>query len=262
LGGLGAAEGPPASVVWTPVFGLWGFLPWLILLPLMLLPRNRTGSAWLVVLVLVGESMALAVLSNSLNGPLGSATDDLAGFFTTQAVGLAAAWLAASYLTQKPRWLSALVMLLAMLGTGVLGTVAMSIEKGEISSFIPFAIGMLFLAANTALAWLLASLCCRRRFGVGRFTGWLAFWTFATWLISVGPFLLFAAFSSGSGMTKTILLQGTAMILAVAACATLMILGFLAASGLAASLRHRWEALAGHQPTPVVPPIIAPPAVG
>jgi hypothetical protein len=123
LGGLGAREGPPVSLVWT-VPNLWPvLLPWLAVLALLALPSNRNARAWLVWVPLTGMALLGTGLAASCKLPAEQELSYFAHAGRAASFGLAATWLLGAALSRRCRALSIVLAALASAAVSLLAFV-------------------------------------------------------------------------------------------------------------------------------------------
>ena len=172
LGELGQREGPAIPLRWNPVYSLIGWLPWVVLVTLALLPANRTPRLAYIVLVLAAE---LAVL-----GFVPEQYDFVQTAFQTLALSIAAIWLVAPVLVNRRGWLAfatllLLVVLVAMLqglvyGSPLAARLAMNFT-GRLAIILGATLGLVLTCGLS-----LSAVCCRRRASLPRLGMWLVIW--------------------------------------------------------------------------------------
>jgi len=175
LGELGQREGPVELVRWNPLWSLIGWSPWSVLLGLALLPANRTPKLAWIVLVLLAELAALALLPERY--------DFVQTAFEALALSIAAIWLVAPVLVNRSRWLafptlSFLVVLVGVLQGLVYGNPLAGWLVLKLSAYLAIILGTtLGLVLTCGLS--LSAVCCRRRASLPRLGIWLVIWLIA-----------------------------------------------------------------------------------
>jgi hypothetical protein len=257
LGGLGSKEGTPVAYTWAPSNVLPYVLPWLAVLLLLLLKRNRCAQAWWVWLPLLGVTALQLGLRPVFDFVPSNPLEAMGDLITALAFGFTAVWLVSPYLGHKPRIL-AFLGILATCGIFGAAVYAVRSEWGENSlEAVGFLAFLAFSALLLALAITLASLMCRHRYGPLRFLLWLIGWLVAGWLVVASPFFLFALASGAASDAPVLgLLSG---ILALASGTFLIVLPFLLLAFANTFYRERFLELLqlpGAQPPAVIAPAL------
>jgi MFS family permease len=176
LGKLGAEEGKPVLVQWR-WFDSKPTLPlWIGLLLLLVVPKeNRKWQAWLILMVpLLAVALRLFYFMPGLGSSAGF--DIMIQLVVTFAIGWAAVWLLAPYLSRGSR-LRAFVSALAVMF--VVGLVAYLSYFGFWCSSQAPAMTICFWIVGSVsllLALTLSGACCRKRFHSGIIASWLMLW--------------------------------------------------------------------------------------
>ena len=206
LGGLGAREGVPVAHTWEPPppppprivavasTGTKISLPLLLLLPLFLFRPNRTSKAWWIWLAVAIAALAATGLVTLLWDGEVSLLQAVYAFLT----GLAAVWLLTPYLQSRYCIVMFFKTLPALAALSLLAFVPTLLGGNggwlDLRSYLAGLLAFASLAAT--LAFTLAGLGVRRRFGRIRFLAWLAVWTVLAWTVIAAPFAVFALFGS------------------------------------------------------------------
>jgi hypothetical protein len=101
LGGLGAAEGAPVYVSWTPPSQIPSLLPWFGIAALLLLPGNRQAKAWWLLAPLLFVTVATEVVLRL--GPSAGEFQEFLQLTVPASFGLGACWALAHLSIGKPR---------------------------------------------------------------------------------------------------------------------------------------------------------------
>lgn len=249
-------EGTPVVYAWampslTPVV-----LPWLALLPLLALKRNRQARAWWIwvpLVVLVGVvTCAGSLLDFIPSMPL----DMFCESFRALAFGLAAVWLLSFYLGQVPRVVGFLGILLTLaVFSGIAFVVRQDFGDWE---WTPGLLVLAFCVGSLALSILLAGLMCRRRYRPTQFSAWLFVWILVAWIVITSPFFLFALSQGLSGGDEV--LEFWLMVLGFAVASFLTVLPFLVLSFVNSFFGEQLKIML--RPQPEAPPPIIPASAG
>jgi hypothetical protein len=261
LGGLGAEEGPPVVLAYTPPSLLPQLLPWLAILALLALKSNRSPSAWLIWLPLAAVLGISAGVLAWLDLPQ-SGRGLLELIRNALVFGMAAVWLLAPHLRGRHRLLTLLNITLAQAGFS-LGTYL--VQGGLEESWgegLPGLFALAMLSLTLAVAITLAGLVCRRHHHLPRFLLWLAVCLVGTCFLVNTPFFIIAAVVSGGSIP---LAQYVAVTLLAAGIILGMMLPFLVLAAAAPLFRQRLQNLLHTDEPPLIPgnsPAPAPPPVG
>ncbi len=259
LGGLGTKQGAPVFYAWTMPSLMPQFLPWLAILALLMLKRNRCASAWWV-WVPVACIAGLACAPQSLLELLpSSGLDVLLELVGGLGFGLAAVWLLAGYLGGIHRMLAFLGILLAQ---GLFGLVCFFLRRGwEGVGSETFVVGICLAVSILVLsvALTLAGLACRGRYGWLRLTLWLIVALLVVWPLVITPFFILGRITAGNNVPLVALLM---VVLVATGISFGSLLPFLVLSFVNGFYRERLKALlhlGGATPPPVVasPPVMA-----
>ena len=221
-------DGPIASeplfVRVTLLSKLKDFALWVILLPLLLLPENRSRKA-LWILVPYYFWMGLGALAMALAGPYGMGT--LTGVAVPLLVFLGAIFLLGERLRKRNGWL---VFLAAILFHALILGIWTWTGAAESAAYVAVASSVLLLLVLVSLA--LARLFCRRRYGGVKLSLFLLLVVLLVFLVVLAciaiPLFLFHGSSAGvfGGWLK-MLLGLFASILAIGFAVYLVLLSFL-----------------------------------
>ena len=260
LGGLGLKQGAPVAYDWVAPSAIPRVLPWLAILALLLLKRNRCASAWWiwVPLVLVGG------VASAPESVLGFLPPSQLGMFLeiigALGFGLAAVWLLSNYLGWKHRMLAFLGVLLAL---GVFSLLVYMIGRGwdEIrGQTVAMVMSLAASALVMSAALTLAGLMCRGRYGWARLTLWLVAALSVLWLLVIGPFFIISVISSRGNVPLLALLPVIGVAVGIAFG---VLLPFLVLSFVNGFYRERLKALlhlgGGEAPPMITPPLPAVP---
>jgi hypothetical protein len=249
LGGLGIPEGPLTAYTWIPVNPLPRLLPWLAVLLLFLLPRNRAWPAWWIWLPLVCGVMLQPGLRMILTSIPSQPLDLLGQAFAALVFGNAAFWLVSAYLGWKHRFVTFLGLFVALCGFAGLTLACSGEEVGPELwvSYILIAFGAFVISLSLNLAgWL-----CRHRYGWRRLTWWLMVCLTVVSVLTTTPFLVFAFIASQGSTGVGESLMG---VLLLAGICFATILPFLVLSFVNSFYRERLKALL-HLGSLELPPI-------
>jgi hypothetical protein len=236
LGGLGPEEGVATLCTWTPPSRLPSLLPWLAVLLLFLLKQNRCAQAWWVWLPLVGITTLTFGLQPVFSFIPSNAVQAMADLMTALAFGLTALWLVSPHLTPKPRILAFLGILATC---GIFAAVVYTLKGDWVENSVEtgsFLVILAFCVLQLALAIILTSLMCRRRYTPMRFLIWLLAWLTAAWFAAAAPFFILAAPGGGAGETLVAFVTG---VLSLALGSFLIVLPFLILAFASAFYRQR-----------------------
>jgi hypothetical protein len=257
LKGLGANDGSPVAYAWTLPSLLPQFLPWLAVLGLLLLKPNRTARAWWIWLPLVAVVGIERFLSPLFEGVPSQVLDVLGMVFNSLAFGFAGAWLLATWLCHRLRFL---VLLKTLLAVATLSAFAFLVrqdwgEPGMAAGFLIY-VGLCGLVLVAALS--LAGLLCRRRYRPVALALWLALLVAACWMLIAAPFLIVLSVMSHVGPSW---LEVILALLAFAGLTFAVVLPFLILAFANGLFRERLKDLLHLRPAspPAVP--VAPPPI-
>lgn len=180
--GLAAQNGAAAVFHWSPFYTLLGFLPWALILALLLgVRRNRQRSAWGIWLGLVAAIWLAKLVVQGFGVLSSDAPEAMYPLLRGIALGGGAILLSPALGSGKSRWLQFLGVFLvvaACIGGSIF--VADQVPSGQAPLYLLLvaAIPAVVTALTLSLAWR----CCRRQARLGRFLLWLALWTLVLWL--------------------------------------------------------------------------------
>jgi hypothetical protein len=252
LGGLGPKQGAPLVWNWKAPSAIPAFLPWLMILGLLLLKQNRSGSAWWIWLPLVGMGGVSLVPQFIPTFLPSSQLDMMLEAISAMGFGVAALWLVSGYLGGKHRMLAFLGMVGAQgVFTLIAWVLGHGLEVETLQMSVPLAACTLVMAVGLSLAGLL----CRGRYGWLRLSLWLLVMVAAVWLLIVGPLFLYVRLASGGRVPWGAFLgiEGVALLFTFGVLLPFLVLAFV--NGF---YRERLKGLL-HLGA-VVPPPVAPPA--
>ncbi len=164
---MGSSQGPPVEVDWAPVSPIPHVIPWLAVLGLLAVKRNRTTTAWWVLVPLVW-AVVLQHLLRSSGVPLPAQVRELlAGVGYSLSFGLAAAWLLAT----GGSWSRRLAVFLGLVTAGSAFCFALTRESGDVqqealTGAIAIALVMAIVVLTAALG--LAAFACRKSYAFKR----------------------------------------------------------------------------------------------
>jgi len=247
LGPLGPRKGLPVSYDWTLSSLAPLLVPWLVVLGLLALKRNRCAAAWWIWL----PAGCLAALPQAPLEILPPGTNFFLDVIAALAAGLAAVWLLSDFLRRRHAFISFLCVLLALAGFSALAFVSQqsgSLTPETLQAGIVLAMGVLVSSAALSLG----GLVCRRRYRPAGIYVWLFVWLAVIWLAIAAPFVLVIRASGGAiGWNEFIV-----FVLAVAMGHFAMLLPFLILSSASPFFRERFKALLHAKAE--TPPFIAP----
>jgi len=215
LGGLGAKQGPSATIVWRMPNLLPVLLPWLAVLVLLALPSNRSARAWWIWAPLAGMAWlaagAEAVFEAAENEEVGAVIQGL----NSVAFGLAAVWLLGDSFGRRHRAAAVPLTALAFAAVGLLAFVVSPVfeEFWDLRRWVPalpiyltFGIGAgpVYAGALHLDGWM-----SRRRFRGWLFALRLPIWLWFMWLAAGGLLAGIITFESGSSFEWVGFLMGT-----------------------------------------------------
>ena len=243
------------AFTWVPGSLFRELVPWLGLLLLFIPQRNRPGAAWLVWLPLfcgLGLGVLLPVLLESFPG---QPANVLADVVRALAFGLAAVWLLSPCLARRHRFLTFLCMFSGVVVASGLAF-ALNQEWGDsgveaVFSAIPIGLSSLILSAALSFT----GLFCRKRYGLGLVIAWSFAWIVAGSVAVTAPFFVLAEVMTSGSVMVWEFIGGVGVL---AGINFLVLLPFLALSGLSAFYRERLKGLL-HLDRGTAPPVIAPP---
>lgn len=231
LGDAGPLEGTPVTYHWSLWWNLAVLAPWLILLLLLLRPKNANVRAWMIlipVLILAGPLLLLELLVTlsevSQLLPLLTYLETARLFV----LGLAALWLLSDTLggLSRPRAFFAALGILGVMGlVGALSVGGFSLDASLAGALGMYAVGAAAILVGTPLA----GFCCRKNYSPTTFTLWLLLWAPGTVAAVVSCLILIMAVSMFMSIGEVMLLLG--MIFASVVCAgvtAVLIAGILA----------------------------------
>ena len=194
LGDLGPEEGAPLTLKFPIYRHLTRVIPWLILLPLLLLKGNRTPRALLVLIPLLVVQGLLAGMIAMLPEYMRSEAGFMVTALTSINLGLAACWLLLHRIGGRNRVITCLLALLILTVFGVAALFA----HGSFDYMLgPLAILYGYLMSAVLLSMVFAAVFCRKRYRAGRFTAFLVLFSLLVSLVQTLPFLVFGIIASG-----------------------------------------------------------------
>jgi hypothetical protein len=196
---LGETDGAPIEVEWAPPSKVPSLLPWIVLLALLALKRNRTPDAWYVlapVILIVGLDASRNLLANMMD------PDGLDMFLVTGRImilSLAAMWLLLPWLKSAhpiitlSKTIPLLSVVSIMMAFGGRGRHEMF---GTEFLLLLLLSGMLGVALPLVL--MLSGWRCKHRYSPWRFLVWTTIWSFAGAALVLIPLAVIAIISSSS----------------------------------------------------------------
>ena len=247
LGGLGDKDGAPVVYHWTLPNLIHPLLPGLAVLALLLVPRNRCGSAWWIWIPLLAVVFLAPPLVNAFSLP-----SELADVIGALAYGLAATWLLAPFLARRHRFLSFLCILPTLAAFSVL-TYLFKQDWGGVDTDMVFRtlIAFVFGVPVIAFALFLTGWICRQRYRPAAVTFWFAVALFGIWLVVTAPFFVITMIASSGEVPWSTLFIFHAIISGVSFALTFPFLVLAFANSL---FRDRLKGLLNLEETPPVPP--------
>jgi hypothetical protein len=151
---------------------------------------NHRAAAWLILLpalaVAVGWSMVVRLLSLSADTATG-----LGGLLVVVALSWSAVWLVAPWLARRTKGTALALALVVMLATGA-AYYAVVLEFST-PDIVVAAVGHLVGSLALLLAHVLAAICCRHQYRLGRFSAWLLLWLPLVPIVAIPIGLLIAS---------------------------------------------------------------------
>jgi hypothetical protein len=173
-------------------------LPWLAMVGLLLLPRNRTARAWWIFVPLGWCFVVQLGMQAALSFIPSRELDLFCQLVRALAFGSAAIWLTSPYLVSSHRFVAFLKMLLVQAGGGLLAYVTgqdWSGGNGEaVVGLVLLGISLMVMVAALSLA----AFACRRRYGGVRLFIWLFAWLGVSITAVIVPFVLFMTVLEGA----------------------------------------------------------------
>lgn len=164
----------PAVIDWKWYYHILDLGPWAVVLALLAgLKFNHRAAAWLILLpalaVAIGWSMLVRLLSLSADTATG-----LGGLLVVIALSWAAVWLVAPWLARRTGGTALALAMVVMLATGAAYyAVVLDFRAPDI---VVAAVVHLIGSLALVLAHVLAAICSRRQYRLGRFSAWLVLW--------------------------------------------------------------------------------------
>jgi hypothetical protein len=224
---------------WVPANLVPHALPWLILLGLLALPRNRTLGAWWVWAPVACGFGFQALLRSSQSVLPSQAMEVFASPVTALCFGLAGLWLIASAADRKGRFKTFLFMVLV---TGGLAAVAFGLAAFEEQSYELFFQGIIVLMCGLVipLALSLTGLVCRRNYRPVAALVWSGIWTVVFSMVAVLPFLVIGVMAGPGNFAWLEFFAGVGVLAAVSLGS---LLPFLVLSSASSLFRERLKSL-------------------
>ncbi len=173
-----------------------GVVPWLAILGLLLLRRNREAAAWWVLLPLICSYAFQPLLRSLLSTFLNQPWDWFEIAAKALAFGVAAAWLVSGYLAWRHRFLAFLGQFLFMAGFGALA-LACTIDW-DTDFELPVTATMLGISSlAVSLALTFAGLLCRRQYRPVRLSICIVLGLLVFSFLITAPIFVFAMIASG-----------------------------------------------------------------
>jgi len=256
LGGLGSKAGSAVTYDWTLPSLAPLFLPWLLILGLLMLQPNRRGEAWWIWLPLgcmaaLGSLASSDLLSSSGFGIFFQAAIALA-------FGFAAVWLLSDYLGRSHRLLTWLCILPTLAGFSILAFVAREGWDSAASEILQVGILLAVSTLAISVALSLTGLLCRSRYRPVGLYLWLLALLAAVWLLVTAPFFIFAMIASGGQIPW---LSFFTVVFAVSGLSFAALLPFLILSSCSPLFRERLKMLLNASREVPPPPPTSLPAV-
>jgi hypothetical protein len=173
---------------------------WLVLfLVLLIFKSNRRPQAWLILIPLLAVNLLWSVFERIIPWP-SEMLMVLEQVLVSLSVALAVLWLLGDKIGNRNRFLTFLAALFIMTVIGLVGIFSYSgVSFGWLTLYS--AIFLALTIAVTLLAFVLSSLCCRKRFGPVRFMLWLAAWSLVISLFVISLLMLIPILLSGGQIT-------------------------------------------------------------
>ncbi len=253
MGGLGTKQGEPVVYEWAAQSAVPALVPWLAILALLGLKKNRCAAAWWVWVPLICVGGAGLVPQSLLGFLPNSQFEIFLQLGSALGFGVAAVWLLAGNLEAKHRVLAFFGILVAQV---IFSAMAFAFGLGMDSDTAPLLVPLSLAGLVIAAALSLAGLLCRGKYGA---LGWLrlSLWLLAmlalVWLLIIGPFFFYARLMSGGNIPATAVMAVELVAVTVTFCS---LLPFLVLAFMNPFYRERLKGLLhlDVQAPPVVPP--------
>ncbi len=236
---MGDKQGPLVSFNWVPASLFPGAIPWLILLGLLLLPRNREANAWWVAVPVICCYPLQALLRIFAHAIPGQPWDWFATAANALAFCLAAVWLLADHLAWKHRFraFASMFFLLAIFGALALACV---VDWDDSRFELPVAaaiLGISTFALSASLA--LAGWLCRRQYRPLRLLILIGALNLVCSCLVVAPIYLIMVLATGQTETRAFF-SATLSLAGVTCC---VLLPFIVLSFINEFYRERLKGL-------------------
>lgn len=252
LSGLGAREGTPVEYNWVLPGIAPVLLPWLAIIVLLAVNRNRRPQAWLIWLPIASIMIVTLAAAQLFSSDIGVLTDAIAAL----AVGLSAIWLLSDYLRRSHRLLTSLCVLPVLGGFSLLALLVKEglnlLNRESMLILVITAVGVVAIG----VALLLTGLVCHRYRPARIYLSFLVCLTTA-WLLVAAPFFLIEMSSSPGNVAWS---EFFVPVLLVVVVNFALLLPFLILSSASPFYRERLEALLNIIPEPLPPVMTQSPA--
>jgi hypothetical protein len=252
LGGLGSKQGTAVTYDWKAPNVVPALLPWLAILALLALKRNRCAAAWWVGVPLLCVGGLLLVPQSLLEFLPSGQLEMFLEMIGALGFGAAAVWLLAGYLEWKHPLLAFLGILVVQEAFSILTfMLGHGLEADSLQMLVPLSFAGFALPAALSLAGLL----CGKRKGWWRLSLWLIPTLMVTWIAVLGAFFFYERMRRGANIPwyAFLVVAWVAFLISLGVLLPFLVLTF--ANGF---YRERMKGVF-HLGAPAPPPIAAPP---
>ena len=202
IGRLGIKQGTATIYPWKWYYSMPALGLWIVLALAILLVRDNREARVLLILVPIIFVRLLWSLFIPILGIPSSVQVVFGVFIDATVIGLAVLWLLAYKLGNRNRVVSFLLALIVLLAVSAIAVVSYQAWSLGVTLRV-MAVQVLQLVIML-LGFVLASWCCRKRYGPKRFMLWLALWTIVISLVWMFIFFLILVRPSVDELSKQI----------------------------------------------------------
>jgi hypothetical protein len=185
IGGLGPHESEPVPLEWQWYYHFPSFAGWALIVALLwLIKENRSRQAWLILIPFLLLSEILRPWTESILRTLSSRAEQTYGLpLQWLVVVWTAVWLTSPWLARRRPAVAFVGVLMCAAIVGIVAEFCLHQTMYVNELQVPYFVGLHVSQAiywigisALSLAFVLSSLCCRKRYGPTRFLVWLALW--------------------------------------------------------------------------------------